>query len=203
MRSRLPDQEVRWLDNEGNVQVEKSTTKSKVKERSTATPLMPISSPPRLYLFGINRKRLQQVAAEIHQTLNITERLNEANLLVTPKSYYRRRPQRIRDAENSSLPVYVLKSHTTMQLRQFLATVFPTAIPNQKQPDSIRLALNEVAQAINQVNGNSQKVVKLSPQGAYIRRLQHLTVERSDLSSRSSGREPERRVTIFQDEGAN
>ncbi len=40
-------------------------------------------------------------------------------------------------------------------------------------------------------------VVELSPQSAYIRRLQHLIAERNALSSQSVGRGTERRVTIY------
>ncbi|MDP3880097.1 MAG: R3H domain-containing nucleic acid-binding protein, partial [Dehalococcoidales bacterium] len=36
-----------------------------------------------------------------------------------------------------------------------------------------------------------------SPQSAYIRRLQHLIAERNELASRSSGKEPLRRVRIY------
>jgi predicted RNA-binding protein Jag len=38
--------------------------------------------------------------------------------------------------------------------------------------------------------------VELSPQSAYIRRLQHQLAEQHSLSSRSTGKEPYRRVRI-------
>ncbi|NIP53561.1 MAG: hypothetical protein GWN00_35695, partial [Aliifodinibius sp.] len=38
------------------------------------------------------------------------------------------------------------------------------------------------------------------PQNAYIRRLQHLVAEQSDLSSRSLGKDTERRVMIYREE---
>jgi hypothetical protein len=37
----------------------------------------------------------------------------------------------------------------------------------------------------------------LSPQGAYIRRLQHLIAERNELLSTSSGKDPQRRVRFY------
>jgi hypothetical protein len=43
--------------------------------------------------------------------------------------------------------------------------------------------------------------VELSPQRAYIRRLQHEIAQRYNLSSRSLGREPERRVRILPGRG--
>ena len=60
----------------------------------------------------------------------------------------------------------------------------------------LEVALGEAEEAVNQVKGGGE-AVELSPQSAYIRRLQHLIAERNDLSSRSIGKEPQRRVTIF------
>jgi len=42
-----------------------------------------------------------------------------------------------------------------------------------------------------------QEVVELSPQSAYIRRLQHLIAERNALSSQSTGKDSERHVRIY------
>jgi predicted RNA-binding protein Jag len=57
-------------------------------------------------------------------------------------------------------------------------------------------AIREADEAIGQVQ-QGQEEVELSPQSAYIRRLQHLIAERADLSSQSTGKEPNRRVKIF------
>ena len=45
----------------------------------------------------------------------------------------------------------------------------------------------------------SSEAVELSPQNAYIRRLQHQMAERANLVSRSRGREPFRRVRLYPD----
>ena len=44
------------------------------------------------------------------------------------------------------------------------------------------------------------EAVELSPQNAYIRRLQHQMAERANLVSRSRGREPYRRVRLYPDQ---
>jgi predicted RNA-binding protein Jag len=44
---------------------------------------------------------------------------------------------------------------------------------------------------------SGESVVQLSPQRAYVRRLQHLLAERFKLASVSRGREPERSVTFY------
>ena len=47
--------------------------------------------------------------------------------------------------------------------------------------------------------GRMIEAVELSPQNAYIRRLQHQMAERANLVSRSRGREPFRRVRLYPD----
>jgi len=124
----------------------------------------------------------------------IVDNLNEANLLVTPKSHYRRRPQKVRDAEAANLPIYVLRSNTPAQFRQFLNTIYPR--PDTGKADLFKSAMAEAEEAVAQVEGG-QEMVELGPQSAYIRRLQHLIAERNKLSSQSTGKDPNRRVKIY------
>ena len=64
--------------------------------------------------------------------------------------------------------------------------------------DPREAALHETEDAIGLVISKSQPV-ELSPQNAYIRRLQHQLAERANLVSRSRGREPYRRVRLYPD----
>ena len=130
-------------------------------------------------------------------TLDIVENLKDASLFVTSKNYYRRKPQKVRDAESADLPIYVLKSNTPPQIRQLLRHIYP-AVSTDKV-DYLKLALGEAEAAVKQINGG-QKAVELSPQSAYIRRLQHLIAERNTLSSQSYGKDPNRRVRIYKEE---
>ncbi len=148
----------------------------------------------KLYIFGINRGRLEQVAKELQLSLDIVDNLDDANLFITSKSFYRRKPQQVKNAEAANLPIYALKSNTSPQIRQLLTTLYPTN--NGDRADSLQLALNEAEEAVSLVK-EGQETVELSPQSAYIRRLQHLIAERNDLSSRSRGNEPARWVRIY------
>jgi len=108
LRGQLSTTEVRWLDEAGEVRIKqeepaRTTDKSAREEPATNEQTM-----PKLYPFGINRGRLEQIAKEMHLVLNTVDNLSEADLMVTSKSYYRRRPQKIRDAEAANLPIYVL-----------------------------------------------------------------------------------------------
>ena len=44
---------------------------------------------------------------------------------------------------------------------------------------------------------STNSMVELSPQNAYVRRLQHQLVERHELTARSTGKEPNRRLRIY------
>ena len=59
-------------------------------------------------------------------------------------------------------------------------------------------ALKEAEEAASRVR-EDQQPIELSPQSAYIRRLQHLIAERNNLLSKSSGKEPSRRVRIYRE----
>ena len=83
--------------------------------------------PLRFYLFGVNRSRLEQVAVEKQRNLKIITDIKQVDLFVTTRSYYSRKPQKIRDAEALSIPIYVLKSNNIAQMRQCLDTVYPVA----------------------------------------------------------------------------
>jgi predicted RNA-binding protein Jag len=60
--------------------------------------------------------------------------------------------------------------------------------------------MNEAEEAIQTVI-SQERPVELTPQRAYIRRLQHELAQRFNLNSRSMGREPQRRVRILPGQG--
>jgi len=195
LRGQPTPTETRWLDDTGEVKVEKTVPITSTQKSTGAKQLAMGNNLHKLYLFGINRGRLEQVAKERQLSLDIVNNLNDANMLITSRSYYRRKPQTVRDAEVANLPIYVLKSNTPPQIRQLLRDVYPR--DNTDRVDYFELALGEVEEAVEQVK-NGQEAVDLSPQSAYIRRLQHLVAERNDLASHSLGQGPSRRVRIYQ-----
>ncbi len=191
LRSQSVDTEIRWLDESGEVRVEKPPADSKKAREKKASG----RDRQRIFLFGVNRTRLDHLARELNLSLDIAENLKEANLFVTSKNYYRRKPQKVKDAEAANLPIYVLKSNTPLQIRQMLLSIFPLAGSGRR--DSFQVALAEAEAAVEQVKNGDEGEVELSPQSAYIRRLQHLIAERNEISSSSAGRDPNRRVRIY------
>lgn len=186
LHRRPQETEIRWIDQNGEVRREKITSPQVLDKREIA----PRKETPRIYLFGINRAKLEEAAKTKGISLEITNDIKESTLLLTTKNYYRRKPQKLRDAEFSGIPIYVVKSNNLPHLRQFLDTIF-----SSQKDVSIGPAIEEAEMAIIQVK-KGKGPVELSPQNAYIRRLQHLLAERHNLTSQSLGKEPERRVKI-------
>jgi stage III sporulation protein SpoIIIAA len=151
--------------------------------------------PVKLYPFGVNRDRLEEAIATLRLPVTITRELRDADVVMTLKNYYRRSPGPVREAEETGKPVFILKSNTATQIQQSLETLYAleTADPPRDLED---LVLRETQDAINRVLRTAQPM-ELPPQNAYIRRLQHQLAERFQVGSRSTGREPHRRVKLY------
>ncbi|MFC2052521.1 R3H domain-containing nucleic acid-binding protein [Chloroflexota bacterium] len=198
LRGQFSATETRWLDETGEIKIEKvvpvttdrKTTRSKQPNKQ--------STLHKLYLFGVNRGRFEQMTREMQLDVDTVDNISAANLFLTSKHHYRRKPQKVRDAESANLPIYVLRSNTPSQIRQFLSSIYPTESTADitDRADSLKVALSEAQEAVNQVK-DVGGTVELSPQSAYIRRLQHIIAERNDLSSKSSGKDPKRKVRIY------
>ena len=146
----------------------------------------------RVLPIGISRKRLEQAIRELQLPVIIARDVDEADILMTLKSEYRQKTPMLREAEERALPIYVLKSNTILQMQASLTSIFALEV------DPREAALRETEEAIGLVLERSEPV-ELSPQNAYIRRLQHQMAERANLVSRSRGREPYRRVRLYPD----
>ncbi len=147
----------------------------------------------RVFPYGVARNRLMQAAKRLGVFLEVVDDLAEADVLVTLKSYYRKRRRLINDAEQRRKPVYVLRANTVNQMESFLIRALDLeATPS----DPFDVALAEAEQAIQQVN-TGQTYVDLSPVGSALRRYQHQLARQANLVSHSYGREPLRHVRIF------
>ncbi len=139
---------------------------------------------------GISRKRLEQAIRELQLPVIIAVDVDEADVVMTVRTEYRQKTPLVREAEERALPIYVLKNNTLQQMQSSLTSIFALEL------DPRDAALRETEEAIGIVRQQSE-AVELSPQNAYIRRLQHQMAERANLVSRSRGREPYRRVRLY------
>jgi stage III sporulation protein SpoIIIAA len=141
---------------------------------------------------GISRKRLEQAIRDLQLPVVIARDVDEADVVMTLRNEYKQKTPQLRDAEDRAMPIYVLKSNTIPQMQSSLTSIFSLEI------DPREAAMRETEDAIEAVLQSSE-AVELSPQNAYIRRLQHQLAERANLVSRSRGREPYRRVRLYPD----
>jgi hypothetical protein len=141
---------------------------------------------------GISRKRLEQAIRELELPVVIAHEVEDADVVMTIRNEYKQKTPLVREAEERALPIYVLKSNTIPQMQASLTSIFALEL------DPRDAALRETEEAIGMVLQRSEPV-ELSPQNAYIRRLQHQMAERANLVSRSRGREPYRRVRLYPD----
>jgi len=178
--------EVRWLGPDGNVVKEQASTTHETHRKPESK-----KQRLRIYLFGINRPIIEQAAHEKGLAIDITDDLRLSNILITTKNYFRRKPQKLHDAEMQGIPIYAIRGNSLQQLRHCLDSIYA----GPRDDEVTDSALDEALQAIDEVK-NGKKEVVLSPQNSFIRRLQHMLAEKHDVASSSSGREPGRRVKI-------
>ncbi len=151
--------------------------------------------PLRIYPYGLNQSRLRQASRSLGLPVLIVNELHDADALFTLRTYYRKRPQPIAEAERRGIPVYVLRNNTAVQMEAYLAQIFGL----KRDEDVVRDALDEARRAMDMVRTGERSSVQLSPQEAHVRRMQHEMARDADMLSRSSGKEPSRRVTIYSD----
>jgi len=147
----------------------------------------------RIYAFGVNRSRLESQIRSLGLPATVVGEQRQADVVLTVRNYYRRKPQALRDAEASGVPVHVLRSNSAANIEQELLHI--SHLDAAPVPGAAQNALRETEDAIARVLETSAPV-ELSPQSAYIRRLQHQLAEQHSLASRSTGKEPYRRVRI-------
>ncbi|MGD9099221.1 MAG: R3H domain-containing nucleic acid-binding protein [Anaerolineae bacterium] len=206
LRGREPQTELRYRDESGEIQVQAqrampATGKAGRKTSPGANDFAPERtrdrrlSTLRAYPYGVARNRLREAARRIRLPVMIVDSMEEADALITARSYYRRRPQVIVDAEKKGVPIHVLRSNTVHSMEGVLADLFNLA-DNEIEP--LAVALRETQEAIRRIQSGARSI-DLSPQNAYIRRHQHKAIREARLISHSYGKEPRRRVRIYRE----
>jgi hypothetical protein len=139
---------------------------------------------------------MRQAAKKLGVPAQLVDNLEDADAMVTLRSYYRRRLKVIGDAEARRIPIYVLRSNTTHQMESFLTDLFN--LHAVSEDPSLQEAMSETQDAIQAVL-NGARSIDLSPASSYVRRLQHQMARQANLISHSYGKEPRRRVRIFRE----
>jgi len=216
--------EVRTRDESGEIKIEKAAPAPKSRtEAPTKTPLRtrrqpasqpvePSSSPThsptqtpnvgaklqtiRIFAYGVARNRLQQAAKRLGVPAVIVTDAEEADVLVTLRTYYRNREHTIMDAEARGMPIYVLRANSVSQAEQFVSDLY--SLTEHVQRDNMEDIRDEAKQAISAVL-NGERFIDLPPGPSLVRRVQHEMARDAELVSHSYGKEPRRHVRIFRE----
>ncbi len=149
----------------------------------------------RVYSHGVARNRLNEAAQRLNVPVTVVNSLDEADLLMTLRPYYRDRQSVIVAAEEKGLPIYVLRSNTTAQIEYTLANLLKIEV--QEQAVNWEDVEEETVNAIRQVLTGEASWVDLSPADRSIRRIQQEMIEQAHLICQPFGKEPRRRLRIY------
>lgn len=144
-----------------------------------------------LFSYAVSRNRLEQAISDLNYPINIVENLSDADLVLTLRGQYRKMPKRLREAERRGLAVYTIRSNTYVQVRRFLEEFMGERREGKALAEAEEKARMAIAEG---------KPVKLRPQNAYVRMLQHNLAKRYGLRSESEGTEPFRHVVFYPEE---
>jgi stage III sporulation protein SpoIIIAA len=194
LRGAEPEPEIRVRTSDGKIEIKEAP-----KEMPEFTPEEEIQAEKkkersvlRIYPFGVNKGLIERAIIAMRIPAVVVGSMGEADILLTVKSKSRPGTKIMDAAQEHQLPVHVIKKNVSNQINKFLRYYFKIGGADETE----EIALREAEEAIRQVL-NSKKSVDLSPQNAYLRRLQHQLVEERRLRSESVGEEPRRRLRIY------
>ena len=163
----------------------------------------------KVFLFGVSKDKIIAAQEESNISVTISNELRNSDIVLTTKTHYRRGSNLVKSAESTGTPVYVLRKNTFHHILDFLSTLAKeqgidtsylrandTSTQSTDSSEILEAALKEAEDAAHEVlNGTFS--VQLEPQKAYIRRLQHMLIDRMNLSSTSKGKEPYRSLLVY------
>ena len=209
--------EIRTRDDEGQIKIQKAETspnpslkrggdslgtrgavrlsaapEQRAQPRTESRESMPTT---RIYPYGVARNRLIQAVKQMRVPAIITRTVGDADVLVTLRTYYRKRQQTVMDAERHGMPVYVLRANTSEQIRKFLGDLYEMGAAESNDLDDVRSDTQEAIAAVL----SGERWVDLPASPPNVRRIQHEMARSAELVSHSYGKEPRRHVRIFRE----
>jgi|TARA_B110000116_G_scaffold174631_1_gene151082 stage III sporulation protein SpoIIIAA len=163
----------------------------------------------KVFLFGVSKDKILAAQEESNLTLTLSNELRNSDIVLTTKTHYRRGSNLVKSAESTGTPVYVLRKNTFHHILDFLSTLAKEqgidfnpiqrsqlSSPDTNSSDILQEALKEAEDAANEVLSGTFSVL-LNPQRSYVRRLQHIQIDRMNLSSISKGKDPNRALLVY------
>ncbi|HEY3312344.1 MAG TPA: R3H domain-containing nucleic acid-binding protein [Anaerolineales bacterium] len=153
----------------------------------------------KIYPYGVARNRLMQAAKRIGVPAVVVRTIDEADSLVTLRSYYRDHQATIVEAERRGMPIYVLRANSVSQIEQFLTDLYNISSGEAVIPPNLSDDVRSETQTAIAAVMNGERYVDMPPASPIIRRIQHEMAREAALVSHSYGKEPRRHVRIYRD----
>jgi stage III sporulation protein SpoIIIAA len=196
LRGYAPQPEVRRRSAAGEVSVVQEQASQEFIFAAGVGPIAPEDheeqeAPLMIFPYGVSRNKIERAVHNLRVNAVIARKWDDADIVLTLKALERKESEKLKAIAAENVPIYSIKTNTTTQIQGALKDVF-----NLPSIDAEEIALREAGEAIYQVLLEN-KVVELSPQSSYVRRMQHQLAEQHRVHSRSTGLEPNRRVLIY------
>jgi stage III sporulation protein SpoIIIAA len=202
LRGIAPRPEIRTRLEGGKIEITRAVEAAEERP-PTKTPRPPKAKRQlRIFPYAVSRDKLDRAIRELSAGAVITNDPKEADVILTLKSHAKSEAKNLRETAQWNIPITILKSNTTTQIKLFLIQELglegsqAAADGFDRRGGEQQAALAEAEEAIGEAVAR-RRPVELSPQNAYLRRLQHELVHRFGLVSESKGQEPFRRVVIY------
>lgn len=149
-----------------------------------------------IYPYAVSRNRIEKAIESLEIPARVVRRLEEADVILTLKSQSQKGSKKLREMAGNALAIHTVRSNTVTQIENLLREIYQVR-PGGTSPEVIEEeALKEAESAAREVLRTSSPR-ELLPRNSYLRRLQHQIVEQEGAKSRSTGKEPYRRVQIY------
>lgn len=146
----------------------------------------------RIHPYSLSRDLLERVLRDLRLNARGVARPENADVILALRS--RADDARLRRIlQQTGVPLHVIKSNTTAQMRRALQNIFN--VIQGVEDEEVKDAVREVEHAIQRVLNEGVEIA-LAPRPSQIRRMQHRLLARYHLGAESTGKEPLRHLVI-------
>lgn len=158
-----------------------------------------------VYVYGINFKKVQDIATNFKIPIDLCKQLNQADTILTLQSYIQNNPKLKYIARVKRLTIYAIHKSNLHQIKRALKKILyikSTKILTwsklcENTTSKEFIVLNEVKYAIEKIVILKKQSVELLPQISSYRNKQLQIINFYKLRARSLGQEPFRRLRIY------
>ncbi|MEI7474117.1 MAG: R3H domain-containing nucleic acid-binding protein [bacterium] len=155
----------------------------------------------KIYIYAVSRSLIDKLIERLDINAEVTRNIDEADIVISHKSYEKAGAKILNVAKNYQIPIYFVKSNTMGNIQKTIKEALNIKcdagdMMEESFFNETDEALEEAKTAVNKVLAGVPEI-ELLPRKQHIRRLQHELVEQHNLTSKSIGDEPNRRLKVL------